>query len=69
MSFESFRTSIITLARKAGEKSRIEYINDTENGLYIARLHNGTKIICRPNNLQITATWGSGHMATATMNT
>lgn len=68
MSFEVFRDNIVSLARKAGETHRIKYKNDTENGLYIATFSDNTKIIGRPNSLQLTVRWGSGHMATAVMN-
>ena len=60
MPYNEFMTKVGALARSQGMKVRFHH--DQQEGLYIARFHDGLMILGNGISKKVTAKWASGHM-------
>lgn len=67
MSFEEFKTKIANLIKVSAEKVIVNFDNDTERGLYTARVSNGVIITAHPSGLRMSVSYGDGHLMQASV--
>lgn len=65
MTFDSFVSSISSLAEKTGVS--VDFSTDDDTGKHIARCSDGTTITGNSTSLKLTVRWGSGHTAMTTI--